>query len=165
MEILYFRQFPITWQFLSTLLGESVAFASLLWWRFWRTTQMLMRHNFDHGLRHNLRTAMRDEIILSPQRRYPFASIPTPKVRGLSGDICCNRVLFLLKINWKVRFYGILRSLTTWLLKMGSINCPETSERNSVLLWVKSQKTPVPIYIAATKIDIRIWHVEVLFCA
>lgn len=40
---------------------------------------------------------MRDEIILSPQRWYPFASIFTPKVRVLSGDICCNRVSFFLK--------------------------------------------------------------------
>ena len=76
--------------------------------------QLLMRHNFDHGFRHSkLRIVRRDEIILSPQRRYPYASISTPKVRGLSIDICCNRVPFFLKtVKFDKSRYALLWNFT-----------------------------------------------------
>lgn len=56
---------------------------------------------------------MRDEIIFSPQRRYPLVSISTPKVCGVSGDICCNIVPFFLKrVNFDKRRCALLWNFT-----------------------------------------------------
>lgn len=99
--------------------------ASFLWWKFWRISELFMRHSFDCGFPHSkLRNVMRDEIILSSQRKYPFAWSSKPKVHGLSGDICCNRFPFFLKrVNFDTLKSTLLWNFTqpnTWPFKMGS---------------------------------------------
>jgi len=104
-----FSSFSFKMAFFSTLLGESVSICFISVMKFLENT-CLCDTIFDHGFRHNkMRIVMRGGIIFSPQRRYPFASISTPKVRGVSGDICCNIVTFVSKrVNFDKRRCGFL---------------------------------------------------------